>query len=581
MGAFDTNEGRGAGAERAYSDLLDPALYAEFRAGGEEHIATAEAALLALERRPDDRAPLDDAFRAYHSLKGDAGCLGLAGIAHVTHAAESALALAREGTIDLTGPVADALLGCLDRLRRWIATVGDGPSPEVSKEARDLASSLEAAARAAPRRKGGAPVVAAAPAPRALAPEDPTPADGLPAPIDADAAESTTHATVRVDLERLDALLNLVGEVVICQAQAAEHPLLKRAAQEGMGSELTRLEKLIGDLQRISLSLRMTPVRSLLRKTRRIVRDLAHRSGKKVDLVLSGEDVELDRGVLAELADPLVHLVRNAIDHGIESPAARVAAGKPETATLSLTASARGGYFHVDVADDGRGIDVAKVRARAVQRGVIPADEPLSQARALTLIFAPGFSTSDTVTEISGRGVGLDVVRSRLERLHGHVAVDSKPSLGTTFALKLPLTLSVLDGMVVASGRERYVVPTAGIVAAKRLRKEDAATVCGAAETVRHEGAVLPLLRIERLMGLPFAGEQARPMVVILESFGRRAGLVVDEVLGRRQVVVKSLGDRFRGLAGVLGGTVLGDGRAGLILDVDGLVPGGAVERAA
>jgi two-component system chemotaxis sensor kinase CheA len=556
---------RDEGAERAPSlaDLLDPALYAEFRSGAEEHFAAAEAALLALEARPGERAPLDAAFRAFHSVKGDAGCLGLAAVARITHAAESALARVREGSAALEGPVADALLGALDVSRRLAAASGDAPDASVPEEVERVAARLESASlgedgRASPE---SAPSAAATLAP----------------------ATEETRPTARVDVARLDALLDIVGELSICEAQAAEGlgARLGPADRAGpLGRELHRLRGLVHDLQRTALSLRMVPVRPLFRKLHRIARDICRRGRKRVEVVARGEETELDRSVLAELADPLVHLVRNAIDHGVEEPRERLAAGKPAGARVEVGAIARGGFVHVTVSDDGRGIDVARVVRRARERGLVRPDEPVDEARALRLIFEPGFTTADAVTEISGRGVGLDVVRSRLERLHGHVAVDTVPGRGTTFTLKLPLTLSVLDGMVVAAGAERYVVPTAAIVEVVRPAPGERGTVCGRAETLRFRGATLPLVRLARALGLERPGApEGFGLAVVVDALGRRAALAVDDVLGQRQVVVKSLGERLRGLPGVLGGTVLGDGRVGLIIDVDGIVPGGAVER--
>jgi two-component system chemotaxis sensor kinase CheA len=305
----------------------------------------------------------------------------------------------------------------------------------------------------------------------------------------------------------------------------------------------------------------------------RLVRDVAGQLGKDIRLVLEGEETELDRTVIEEIADPLVHMIRNSADHGIEPPAKRLAAGKPPTGTITLRAFHQGGFVVIHVADDGRGLDPGRIRAIAAARGIVAADAPLDSRQVQELIFAPGFSTAEEVTDLSGRGVGMDVVRRNIEKLRGKIEIESKPGRGTTFTVSLPLTVAIIEGLLVAVGDQRYVIPTLSVVESFRPEADAVSVVQGRGELVAVRGRQVPLLRLGPHLGVPGAvTDPARGIVVVVESGGDSRCLLVDDLIGRQEVVIKSLGEMFPLRTGFAGAAILGDGRVGLILDANKLV---------
>ncbi|HVY60610.1 MAG TPA: chemotaxis protein CheA, partial [Planctomycetota bacterium] len=330
-------------------------------------------------------------------------------------------------------------------------------------------------------------------------------------------------------------------------------------------------ERATRELQERVMSVRMLPLGSIFSRYPRMVRDLAAHHEKRVDVVVRGAETELDKSVVERLGDPLTHLVRNAVDHGLETPAERRAAGKPERGRLAFDAFHEGGSVVIEVSDDGRGLDLARIREKAVERGLVPAGESVSDERAHELIFLPGFSTAREVSDVSGRGVGLDVVRRNVEALSGSVQLSSEPGRGTRFRLKLPLTLAVLDGLSVRVGEETYILPLSSIVESFEPRREDRRPVLGRGEVLHVRGETMPLVRLGRLFGVPAGAEDAGRMVVIVEHDGRKLGLGVDELLGQAQVVIKSMEQHFRRVPGVIGATITGEGRIALILDVAGI----------
>jgi two-component system chemotaxis sensor kinase CheA len=330
----------------------------------------------------------------------------------------------------------------------------------------------------------------------------------------------------------------------------------------------------VRELQDLSMSMRMVPLKPTFQKLARLVRDVAHKNGKLVELVTSGEDTEIDRTMVDVVGDPLVHMVRNAIDHGIEFAAERMANGKPAAGVVRLSAHHAGGNVVVELSDDGRGLNRDKIVAKAIERGLIASDKGMSESDVFNLIFAPGFSTADAITDLSGRGVGMDVVRRNVEALRGRVEITSVPGQGTTFTVRLPLTLAVTDGMLVRVGTERYVVPLTNIHMSFRPEPSMLQTVAGQGEVVTLRGEVMPVLRLHRLLAVPGATTDPTRALLMIVGDGRqrRTALLVDELLGQQQVVAKSLGDGVGQVPGVAGGAILGDGRVGLILDVAELV---------
>jgi two-component system chemotaxis sensor kinase CheA len=325
----------------------------------------------------------------------------------------------------------------------------------------------------------------------------------------------------------------------------------------------------VRELQDLSMSMRMVPLKPTFQKLARLVRDVAHKNGKLVELVTSGEDTEIDRTMVDVVGDPLVHMVRNAIDHGIEFAAERMANGKPAAGVVRLSAHHAGGNVVVELSDDGRGLNRDKIVAKAIERGLIASDKGMSESDVFNLIFAPGFSTADAITDLSGRGVGMDVVRRNVEALRGQVEITSAAGKGSTFSLRLPLTLAITDGMLVQVGAERYIVPTANIHMSFRPEPSMLSTVAGRGEVVMLRGEVMPVIRVHRVLGVADAVEHATEALLMIVGDGeRRAALLVDQLLGQQQVVTKPLGAGVGQVAGVSGGAILGDGRVGLIVDV-------------
>ncbi len=409
---------------------------------------------------------------------------------------------------------------------------------------------------------------------------------GSPATAEAarDAAQSDTAAaavpsakgstSIRVDLARVDRLVNMVGELVITQAMLAQQLSESGGGQRHQwtkGSE--ELAAQTRQLQECVMAIRMQPVRSVFARMPRLVRDIAGRLGKKIRLVTSGDQTEVDKTVIEELADPITHMIRNAIDHGIEDADTRLAAGKHAEATIELAASQRASNILITIADDGAGIDRAKVLKSAIAKGIVREDQKLGDDEIYALIFAPGFSTAEKVTEISGRGVGMDVVRRNISNIGGRINIHTTPGKGTRFTLVIPLTLAVLDGMLVAAGEEKYILPLSSIVESIRPSRAQVRTISGGMQVAAIRGEYIRLISLHRILNIP--GKVPDPwkaLVVVIETEnGSKAGLVVDELIGQQQVVVKSLLENFDAVRGISGATILGDGRVALILDLEGI----------
>ena len=398
-------------------------------------------------------------------------------------------------------------------------------------------------------------------------------------PADAETAAATNRRasdqdnSIRVAVGKVDALINLVGELVITQAmlrQRSEH--LDPVAHEALMAGLVQLERNTRDLQESVMGVRMLPVEFAFSRFPRMVRDLSTRLGKKVQLRTSGEATELDKGVIEKIVDPLVHLVRNAIDHGLELPDERRAAGKDETGTITLTAAHQGGYIVIEIGDDGRGLDRERILRKAAERGLHVPENP-TDAQGWDLVFAPGFSTAEQLTDLSGRGVGMDVVRKNISALGGQVEIRSAHGAGTTISIRLPLTLAIVDGMSVAVGDEVFIVPLNIVIESLQPAASDVRTIAGDSRVLRVREDYLPLVNLAEQYGLPVSrdGERSNPIAVVVESDGRRLALEVDDLLGQHQVVVKNLEANYRRVPGVSGATILGDGRVALIVDPAGI----------
>ena len=353
----------------------------------------------------------------------------------------------------------------------------------------------------------------------------------------------------------------------------ARQPLLQTAVDERLTRNMAQLRRITSDLQRNAMSMRMLPIRQTFQKMARLVRDLSKKNGKPVELALNGEDTELDRRVIESINDPLMHMVRNSMDHGLETPETRLAAGKPAQGTLSLSAFHQGGNIVIAIADDGGGLNTERIRAKAIAQGLIGEGDELSNAEIHQLIFRPGFSTAEKVTEISGRGVGMDVVRRNIEAMRGRIEIQSTQGRGTTFYIKLPLTLAIVDGLLLSVGAQRFVLPTFAVRESLRPTPAQVHSVQGRPCMIQVRDSLLPLIRLADLFGIESpVHDPCDATVVVVEDDGRCAGVIVDALLGKQEVVIKPLGDQFAGVRGVAGGAILGDGRVGLILDAPGVI---------
>ncbi len=388
------------------------------------------------------------------------------------------------------------------------------------------------------------------------------------------------ETSIRVSVDKVDALINLVGELVITQAMLKQvSTAIDPAHAEQLFAGLDLLERNTRDLQEAVIGVRMLPVDAVFRRFPRLVRDLSTRLGKHVRLRTIGEGTELDKGLIEKIADPLVHLVRNSIDHGLELPDVRRAAGKDETGTITLAASHQGGHIVIEVSDDGHGLNRDKILAKARERGIAVPDSPTDN-QVWDLIFQPGFSTADAVTDLSGRGVGMDVVRRNIQALGGEVQIESRPGSGTRTLIRLPLTLAILDGMTVAVGGETLILPLAYVLEALQPQASDVRTMAGEGRVLRVRGEYLPILSLSEYYGYGQSRSE-EPLVVVVEGDGQKIALEVDELVGQQQVVVKNIENNYRRIDGVSGATILGDGRVALIVDIGGLVRSLRIPRAA
>jgi len=415
----------------------------------------------------------------------------------------------------------------------------------------------------------GAPVSAAENAPGEIKVAPKTP----PRSPAASAAAQPEAATIRVAISKVDQLINLVGELVITQAMLAQNSrALDPAVYQQLLSGLADLDRNTRDLQESVMSIRMIPMSIVFSRFPRMLRDLASKLGKKVDFVTQGEATELDKGLVEKITDPLTHLVRNSCDHGVESPAERLAAGKSETGTITLSASHQGGSIVIEVRDDGKGMSRQKILSKAKERGLDVSDQ-MSDADVWQLIFAPGFSTADVVTDVSGRGVGMDVVKRNIAALNGTVEIDSAEGYGMKVSVRLPLTLAIMDGMSVGVGGEVYILPLSSVVESFQVKADAVSTVGQGSQLVKVRDEYMPVIELEKIFQIPrFDFEKSCDIMVVVEADGSRVALLVDELLGQQQVVVKNLESNYRKVPNVSGATILGDGKVALILDTGALV---------
>ncbi|HOQ32976.1 MAG TPA: chemotaxis protein CheA [Candidatus Hydrogenedens sp.] len=653
-------------------------LVKDFVQEATEHLDNCDVHLLTLETDPEESDALNAVFRAFHTIKGVSGFLGLDEIKQISHEAENLLDRARKkelllvgDTIDVVFEAVDALKECVEAVRKALTTgepimprensgelienihqvlqgkkittisrekpkkniaklgeimVGSesvsedsiqraltlqkGPTEPVKVgeilvkynviSSKQFEKVLELQKKEFPNKLIGELVVELGYATeediqnalekQKQSQEPPKLGELLIQIGETDAKEvvqalrtqraqtltpqATIAEAIKVDANRLDQLVDMIGELVIAESMVAREVELQGDLYTDLSRHVGQLDKITRELQLMAMSLRMIPIKSTFQKMARLVRDLSKKTGKLIEFHTSGEDTELDKTVVDKIGDPLVHMVRNSVDHGIESnPEERIKKGKPPIGNIYLRAYHSGGNIHIQVEDDGAGLNREAIIKKAIERGLIRSEEGLSDREIWNLIFKPGFSTAQVVTEVSGRGVGMDVVKKNIEALRGQVDIQSTPGQGTVFTIRLPLTLAIIDGMVVRVGAERYIIPTLSIIISLRPTEKEINTVVGKGEVLSFHGKLINLYRLNRLFNIPNAVENYTDgTVVVVEAGNTQIGLLVDEILGQQQIVIKSLGEALKGVPGIAGGAIMPDGKVGLILDIAGIL---------
>lgn len=609
----------------------DFSMIAEFATESSELLEAAEAMLLQIESEPDNMEAVNTVFRAFHTIKGTSAFLGLSKLSGLAHLAESILSRIRNREISCTGGYADLALRSVDMLKAFLFPIQNNSSIEANftpngydelmeflanpekngfTEENNSTVAVDADAESKPKKgkkdnilRIGDVLVAQKKLTREQVEKafevkgmelfgDTLVNLGLITNLDLKEAleyqkqvftEQTSkqkaewtgggESSVRVRTDRLDMLIDMVGELVIAQAMLSQDEEIKKGRFPELSRKVSHAGKIVRELQDLSMAMRMIPLRSTFQKIARVVRDVALKSKKGVEFINEGSETEIDRNMVDLIADPLVHLVRNAVDHGIETTQARKKAGKTSQGTIRLAAYHAGGDVVIELTDDGAGLNKAKIIEKAIANKLIESEQGLSENQIFNLIFAPGFSTAAVVTDVSGRGVGMDVVKRNIEAMRGRIQIASEAGKGTTFTIRLPLTLAITDGMLVRVGEERYIIPTTSIFLSFQPKASQLSTITGRSEMVSLRGELMPIFRLHKLFETKNANEDLeKGLLVIIADGRRRCAILVDELLGQQQAVVKSLGRGIGKIDGVAGGAILGDGQVGLILDTTEIV---------
>ena len=571
-GAGQEDQSKAPASNTGSSSLADDLeLLGDFVLEATGHVTAAETCLLSLEQDPENQETTNACFRAIHTIKGVAGFLELHRIGEVAHEAETVLDQLRNGLRKVSPAVIDVLLKANDFLREEIAGMsgqlqGGKAMPASGKEI--VLAALQRLNAPAEERAQEQVASSLPSSPELSVPEAPvaSPATALNVKTEA----KSVARSVKVDTEKLDYLADMVGELVVTQSMLNVQSAGSGQQDSNFTRQLAQLGRITAEVQKTAMGMRMVPLGQTFQRLTRLVRDVSRQLGKNVNVELSGEDIELDRNIVEELADPLMHMVRNSLDHGIEIPEQRKKLQKPEAGCIRLAAKHRAGQVQIEISDDGRGLDPARILAKGQERGLVSPSASLSEAEILQLIFEPGFSTAEKVTDISGRGVGMDVVRKQIQKLRGRVDLQSTLGKGTTFVLRLPLTLAIIDALVVGLDGGRYIVPLSAVKEVLRPSEDMIHTVEGRHEMVMIRGRLFPLFRLATLLQLEgLIKSVSEGILITIEAQSGTYCLAVDELLGKSEVVIKSLGDLMPRATGISGGAVLGDGRIGLIIDPD------------
>lgn len=601
----------------------DKELVESFILESMEHLDSIEVNILKLEQDPANPDVINEIFRPFHTIKGVSGFLNFTEINQLAHEVETILDEARSEKISIDGTTVDLILDAVDLLKTMIGghlkeqletgttrpvdlDLGEfmnrlreivspamvesekpAPAPHedgtdigtilVEKEVvkkEDISEALERQKAQMPANKLGEILIAEKKAtPKEVA-------HGLREQKKIRESQATVvkygtqgSSFVKVDTTKLDNMMDMVGELVITQAMLREATALATTQDQQLYRHMAQLGRITSEVQGISMSMRMIPIGQTFQKMNRLIRDLSKKSGKLVNLKVEGKETEIDRNMVDAIYDPLVHMIRNSADHGIEQPDVRKASGKPETGTITLKAYHKGGNIIIEISDDGKGLNREKIIEKAIERKLIKSAENISDQEIYALIFHAGFSTAETVTDVSGRGVGMDVVKGAMEEMRGSVEVHSTPGRGTTMLMKLPLTLAIIDGVIVKTGDRRYIIPTVSIIEFLKPEREACSTVVNKGEMVKIRENLVPIVRLHELFGFePAHHDPWDCIVVVIESDGIKKGFLVDELFSKQEIVIKSLSESLKMVKGIAGGAILADGRVGLILDVAGVI---------
>ena len=582
-------------------------LVIDFINESSEHLESAESDLLHIEGCPDDPETINSIFRAFHTIKGVAGFLNLKQIGSLAHAAENLLDKARQGKIILGGSSVDTIFKSIDVMKQMFSalrqavendqhvqpyqklqplidrikrcTSGKTPTVKLGEvlvqdgttSATEVRNALHEQRTSSPDKKIGEILVEK----KVVTEQQVNKAvQNQKLPRANENKKIVNDTTVKVATRRLDSLINMVGELVIAQSMVSRDLDGHIQTDQRLTRNVRHLDKITRELQELSMSMRMVPVQGVFQKMARLVRDLSRKAGKDIEFVMTGAETELDRNVVEAIADPLVHMVRNSVDHGVETPDERKGKGKPPQGRVELKAFHQGGNIIIEICDDGKGLNREKILEKAIANNIVKEGQELSDSEIYRLVFHAGLSTAEKITDVSGRGVGMDVVRKNIESLRGRIDIESTIDKGSTFSIRLPLTLAVIDGQIVNVGKETYIIPSVSIEHSTRPQPEQLKTVQGArGEMVMIRGELLPLVRLYRLFGIePEITEPCEALIVVVTDGDNRCCVQVDSLLGQQQVVIKSLGDYLGSIKGVSGAAIMGDGNVSLIVDVPGLI---------
>lgn len=546
----------------AWTFTITPEMIKRFIEDGLEILEEAETSLLQLESKPNHYPLLEQIFRSFHSFKGNAGFLGFSDLEQVSHRAENMLNEILEGQVTVTNETISELLKTIDSLRDSLARVGDSCGQKAAEEDNLVGEQ-------------GPPI--------SLLEEQQAQGEAANQPINGKdiggsdqnrQVNSNIQQAIRVDVEKLDTLLDLVGEMVISVAMVSHNPDLQGLQLDRFEKAISHLNKITRDIQDVSMSMRMVPLAGIFRKMVRVVRDVSYKMHKKATLEIIGEETEVDKTIIEQISDPLVHIMRNAVDHGLESPEQRRAAGKPETGRVILEARHTGGEVWILIKDDGKGLNREKILTKAHERGLLPNEKrDLKDDEVWKLIFEPGLSTAAEVSAISGRGVGMDVVKQNIEKLRGRIEIRSIPGQGTLFIIRIPLTLAIIEGMVVRVGNAMYTFPIASIKECFQPRGSQIVVNPDGLEVVNIRGELLPVIRLHQLYKVqPTFDQLTEGILIVMESEDQKCCLFVDELVGQQQIVIKPLPPALGNIRGVSGLAILGDGEVSMILDIANLM---------